>query len=144
MSTPAFWLISPTSFLGVTGNSSLGFSMVPYLHEEAGLSVSQAAGVLSLGTFLALSSLGWGYMADRITPRWCIVVALSAAAGVVLYLFSVNSVSEAYIFGILWGVFHSCLDVLVYMILASYFGRSSYGTVAGTVLPFEAGGLELD
>lgn len=143
MSAWAFWLVSVSVFLGVTGSSGLGFSLVPYLHEEAGLSIPQAAGVLSLSTVLALSSLGWGYLADRITPRWCMVVAMSAAAGVVLYLFSVDSLIDAYIFGVLWGVLHSSLEVLVYMVLARYFGRSSYGAIAGALRPFEAGGLGL-
>lgn len=143
MGTWAFWLVSLTTFLGVTGSSALGFSMVPYLHEEVGLSIPQAAGVLSLSTVLALSSLGWGYLADRITPRWCMIAAMSAAAGVVLYLFSVDSLIDAYIFGVLWGVLHSSLEVLVYMVLASYFGRSSYGAIAGALRPFEAGGLGL-
>ena len=49
------------------------FSLVPYLHEFAGLTTPQAAGVLSVSTFLALSSLVWGQIAGRLTPRWCIV-----------------------------------------------------------------------
>lgn len=68
---------------------------------------------------------------------------MSAAAGVVLYLFSVDSLIDAYIFGVLWGVLHSSLEVLVYMVLARYFGRSSYGAIAGALRPFEAGGLGL-
>jgi predicted MFS family arabinose efflux permease len=56
----AFWLVALTTFLGVTGSSAIGFNMVPYLHEEAGISITQAAGALSISTFLALTGLGWG------------------------------------------------------------------------------------
>ena len=141
--TRGFWLIALATFLGVTGSSGLGFSLVPYLHEEAGLSTPQAAGVLSVSTFLALSSLIWGQLADRITPRWCMVAALTSASMVVIYLFRVDSLLSAYIFGIIWGIFHSSLEVLVYMILAGFFGRASYGAIAGALRPFEAGGLGL-
>ena len=57
MRSKAFWMVSMVAFLNVTGSSGLGFSLVPYLHEFAGLTTPQAAGVLSVSTFLALSSL---------------------------------------------------------------------------------------
>ncbi len=141
--TRGFWLVSGTVFLAVTGSSGLGFSLVPYLHDEAGLSVPQAAGALSLTTFLALSSLGWGVIADHVQPRYCMVVSLAVSTVAALSLFLVDSVVEAYLFALVWGLFHSSLEVMVYMVLASYYGRNSYGAIAGALRPFEAGGLGL-
>ena len=115
--------------------------MVPYLHEEANLPAAAAVGVLSLTTFLSLANLGWAYLADKISPRWSMVIALTAAGGVVLYLTLVGSIVSAYAFGLLWGLVHSSLEVIVYMVLAQYFGRESYGAIAGALRPFEAGGL---
>ncbi len=43
----------------------------------------------------------------------------------------------------MWGLVHSSLEVIVYMVLAQYFGRESYGAIAGALRPFEAGGLGL-
>ena len=139
----AFWLISIVAFLNVTGSSGLGFSLVPYLHEFAGLTTPQATGVLSISTFLALSSLVWGQVAGKLTPRWCVVAAMGVSALATLALFQVNGVVAAYAFGIFWGLFHSALEVLLYMVLADYFGRNSYGAIAGAMRPFEAGGLGL-
>ena len=141
--TRAFWLVALTTLLSVTGSSTIGFSMVPYLHEEAHIPVAAAVGVLSLTTFLSLANLGWGYLADKITPRWALVIAYAGAGGVVLYLFLVGSIVSAYTFGLLWGLIHSSLEVIIYMVLAQYFGRESYGAIAGTLRPFEAGGLGL-
>jgi MFS family permease len=135
--------VALTTFLVVTGSSAIGFNMVPYLHEEANISITQAAGALSVSTFLALTGLGWGYLADRFTPRWCMVGAMLSAAGIILYLLTVNSLLSAYVFSVLWGVFQSSLEVLVYTLLAGYFGRASYGAIAGALRPFEAGGLGL-
>jgi len=143
MRSKAFWMVSMVAFLNVTGSSGLGFSLVPYLHEFAGLTTPQAAGVLSVSTFLALSSLVWGQMAGRLTPRWCIVGAMGVSALATLGLLEVNSLLVAYAFGIFWGLFHSALEVLLYMVLADYFGRNSYGAIAGAMRPFEAGGLGL-
>ena len=141
MRTRAFWMVSVVAFLNVSGSSGLGFSLVPYLHEFAGLSTPQATGVLSVSTFLALSSLVWGQVAGRFTPRWCIVAAMAVSALATLALLQVNSVAAAYAYGVFWGLFHSALEVLMYMVLADYFGRNSYGAIAGAMRPFEAGGL---
>ncbi len=143
MRTRAFWVVSMVAFLNVTGSSGLGFSLVPYLHEFAGLTTPQAAGVLSVSTFLALSSLVWGQVAGKLTPRWCIVGAMAVAAVATLALLRVDSLIAAYAFGVFWGLFHSALEVLLYMVLADYFGRNSYGAIAGAMRPFEAGGLGL-
>ena len=141
--TPAFWLVALTVMCSITGSSAIGFSMVPYLADEANLPASVAVGVLSLSTFLSLSNLGWGYVADKISPRWSMIIALTGSGGVILYLFLVNSIVSAYVFGLCWGIIHSSLEVIVYMILAQYFGRVSYGVIAGSLRPFEAAGLGL-
>ena len=143
MRSKAFWMVSMVAFLNVTGSSGLGFSLVPYLHEFAGLTTPQAAGVLSVSTFLALSSLVWGQVAGKLTPRWCIVGAMAVATLATLALLQVNSLVAAYAFGVFWGLFHSALEVLLYMVLADYFGRNSYGAIVGAMRPFEAGGLGL-
>ena len=141
--TRAYWLVATTAFLGTTANTTIGFNIVPYLVEEAGLTTTQAAGVLSLGTVLSLGNLGWGYLADRITPRWCVLAAMVMSAASVLFLFQVNSVLSAYIFAIVWGLSSGTSGVLISMIIAQYFGRTNYGSIAGTLRPFEAGGLGL-
>ena len=139
--TQAFWVLAIVTFLEVGATSGLGFSLVPYLREFAGLTTAQAAGVLSISTVLALSSLVWGQLAARLTARWCIVVALALSAAAALALLRVDSLPAAYVYGVLWGLFHSGLEVLRYIIMADYFGRGSYGSIAGAMRPFEAGGL---
>jgi hypothetical protein len=54
----------------------------------------------------------------------------------------VRALLPAYLCGIAWGVINSA-QVLIYMLLAQYFGQSSYGAIAGALRPFEAGGLGL-
>ena len=141
--TQAFWVMAAVTLIEVAATSGLGFSLVPHLRDFAGLTTPQAAGVLSISTFLALSSLVWGQLAARLTAKWCIVVALALSAAAALALLRVDTLLAAYAFGVLWGLFHSGLEVLRYILLADYFGRDSYGAIAGTMRPFEAGGLGL-
>jgi sugar phosphate permease len=143
MKTRTFWLIALTSLVSVTASSGIGFNMVPYFHESANLSTPQGAGILSASTFLSLTSLAWGALADRITPRRCIIGAMIAATAATGYLLTVNSLATAYVFGVVWGLVSAGSDILIYMVLAQYFGRNSYGTISGILRPFEAGGLGL-
>jgi MFS family permease len=141
--TKAYWIIAGSAMLGIMANSAIAFNTVPYLVEDSQLTTTQAAGVLSLGTLLSLSNLGWGYLADRFTPRRCMIWAMIIAAGSIVYLFTVKSAGPAYVFAVLWGISSGSSDALVAMVLAHYYGRGSYGTLSGAMRSFEAGGLGL-
>ena len=141
--TRTLWFVGICTALGIMGGSGVGFSMVLYLQEEAGISKAQAAGVLSVSTFMAISNLGWGYLADKFTPRWCLIVALVSSSAIVLYLLTVSSLPAAFVFGAMWGIFTGSVGVLEQMILAQYFGRASYGTISGTLAPLQTGALGL-
>jgi MFS family permease len=135
--TKAFWLIVMTAVTGTLASGAVGFSMVPYLFEDVGISKGMAAGVLSLGTFLAITNLGWGYLADVFTPRRCLVVTMTGAGASVLYLITVGSLPTALVFALAFGIFSGPATPLENMILAQYFGRNSYGTIAGIYTPFQ-------
>ena len=138
--TRVFWLLAVINLLSVASSSVIGFNMVPYLHEEAHLSMAQAAGALSVSTLCALSSLAWGAVAARWTPRRCLLGALTASAAVVLLLTTVQSLAMAYVFSVLWGIVSNA-QVLIYILLAQDFGQASYGSLSGAMRPFEAWGL---
>ena len=135
--TRAFWLLLFITALGTLASSATGFSLVPFLVQDAGLSTVSAAGVLSLGTFLAVANLFWGYMANRVTPRRCLIVMMVGAGAMMVFLLSVDSIGEALIFAVIWGVFSGGLGSLENMVLAEYFGRESYGTILGVFSPLQ-------
>ena len=135
--THAFWLLLTITALGTLASSATGFSLVPFLVQDAGLSTAAAAGVLSLGTVLAVANLFWGYLADKITPRRCLMTMMIGAGVMMAYLLSVDSVGDALIFAVIWGVFSGGLGSLENMVLAGYFGRGSYGTILGVFSPLQ-------
>ena len=141
--TSAFWLLLIITALGTLASAATGFSMVPFLVQDAGLSTASAAGVLSFATFLAVANLFWGYLADRISPRRCLMVMMVGAGTMMVYLMTVNSVSEALLFAVVWGVFSGGLGSLENMVLAEYFGRESYGTILGVFSPLQMVALGL-
>lgn len=141
--TKAFWLIGITAVLSILVSSTVGFSMVPYLRDSADISTAQAAGVLSLSTFLSLANLGWAYFADKFTPRRLLIFSLMATGAMIIYLQTVDSLLTAYIFGFAWGTFSGTVGVLEQMMLAQYFGRRSFGTITALLSPLQMGALGL-
>ena len=139
--TRAYWMVAFSAFLGTTAHTSIGFSLVPYLSQAASISNTQAAGVLSISTALVLSNLGWGWVAGKVGPRVCIFASTILAIVLIIYLFTVQSIFGAYLFGVLWGLGTSATEVLISILLARYYGRNSYGSIAGAMRPFEASGL---
>lgn len=141
--TRAYWLIVATACVGTLASSSVGFSLVPYLVEGAGLSVTAAAGVLSFGTVLSIANVGWGVLSDKFTPRRCLMVTMVGSGALLAYLTMVDSLAEALVFALVWGVFSGAVGSMENMMLAQYYGRDSYGSLLGLFSPFQTAALGL-
>ena len=141
--TRTYWLIVATACVGTLASSSVGFSMVPYLVESAGLSVAAAAGVLSFGTVLSIANVGWGVLSDRFTPRRCLMVTMVGSGVLLAYLTMVDSLAEALVFALVWGIFSGAVGSMENMMLAQYYGRESYGSLLGLFSPFQTAALGL-
>ena len=124
-------------------SSSVGFSLVPYLVEDADLSVAAAAGVLSFGTVLSIANVGWGILSDRFTPRRCLIVTMIGSGLLLSYLITVDSLAQALVFALVWGVFSGAVGTMENMMLAQYYGRDSYGSLLGLFSPFQTTALGL-
>ena len=140
--TRTLWCIAFTACIGTIASSSVGFSLKPYLLEVS-ISQTQAAAVLSLGTVLALGNVGWGMLADHITPRRCLILALIIAASMDIFLVYVNTLPTAYAFAVIWGVSSGSIGSLEHMMLAQYYGRNSYGSILGSFGPLQTLALGL-
>ena len=141
--TRPYWLIVATACVGTLASSSVGFSLVPYLVEGAGLSVTAAAGVLSFGTVLSIANVGWGILSDKFTPRRCLMVTMIGSGALLAYLTMVDSLAEALVFALVWGVFSGAVGSMENMMLAQYYGRDSYGSLLGLFSPFQTAALGL-
>ncbi len=144
MRTGAYWCIAGTAILAVIASAGLGYVLVPYLVSESGpaLSKPQAVGVGSLGAVLAMTTVVWGLLADKLGPRYCMMLTITGAvlSGVFL-MTGVNSVWTAYLFAVLWGFFSNTVGTLEHMLLAQYFGRRSFGAILGSLGPMQTTGL---
>jgi hypothetical protein len=65
------------------------------------------------------------------------------SAGAVALLMQVRGPFTAYVFAVLFGLNARGAAVLTLILLARYFGRSSYGAITSILDPFHKGGLGL-
>lgn len=144
MRTRAYWCLAGTAVFAIIASAGSGYILVPYLVSESGpgLANFQAVGVGSLGAVLALTTLVWGYMADKLGPRRCMMITITGAVASGIFLITgVNSVLTAYIFAVLWGFFSNTVGTLEHMLLAQYFGRGSFGAIMGSLGPLQTTAL---
>lgn len=141
--THSFWLIAVSQFLTILVLGTMGFQLVPYL-TDSGLSLGLAAMVWSISAILdGCSQPVWGLLSDKYTPRsLTFVVVLSAMVATTAFLI----MDGAYIgltLVLIWATVNGGLEVLGGMLLASYYGRDSFGTISGMIGPFQLVGLGL-
>ena len=143
LKTKALWLIGMSQFLIILTLGTMGFQLVPFLND-LGMSLSLAATAWSITSLLdSFSHPFWGFMSDRHSPRRLIFIALPSAIFAAAIFLLIDDKTLAFGLVLVWGTVSGGLEVLGGMLLASYYGRNSYGTISGIVGPFQIIGLGL-
>ena len=141
--TPAFWLIIAAESLVILMSGTINFQIVPYL-RDIGITPAVAAGALSVSSLLgSLGNPFWGWLSDLFSPRRLalITLAISGAAVSLFLIIPEGRISIAVV--ILYGTIAGGLNILGHMMIAQYFGRSSFGSITGLMGPFQTGALGL-
>tara|TARA_A100001037_G_scaffold251520_1_gene235106 strand:- start:32302 stop:33582 length:1281 start_codon:yes stop_codon:yes gene_type:complete len=136
--TQAFWILAMVASFVTLASSSVQFTLVPYYVDIVGLSKFQSATIFSVGTLLALATVLWGIVSDRISPRLVLIFILLVGAGLMILLINVSNIYQVWIFAILWGIFSGAVqEMTIQAVLAQYFGRDSYGSLSGAIGPMQ-------
>ena len=141
--TPAFWLIVIAEALVILMSGTINFQIVPYL-RDIGITPAVAAGTLSISSLLgSLGNPFWGWLSDLFSPRRLalITLAISGAAVSLFLIIPEGRISIAVV--ILYGTIAGGLNILGHMMIAQYFGRSSFGSITGLMGPSQTGALGL-
>jgi len=141
--TPTLWLITAAVVMALAVNAGVGFHQVAY-YTDVGIAASAAVVALSVyAASGAFANVVWGFLSERLSERLMAALALLLTAAVIVYLQTVRTQAGALVFAILFGFTSRGGDTLVNIILAQYYGRDSYGTIAGFLYPFHMLGLGL-
>ena len=142
--TKEFWLF--TSYLAgtFTVNSALQLHMIPYFHQDVGLTSAWAAVVQSIVYIMSgFGRIGGGYLLDKIDYRFvlAVVAAMMGFALLYLQLVDVNTVAATLPFAVMFGVSFGCLVPMRGAVGSIMFGTRAIGRVIGILqgAPIAAG-----
>jgi MFS family permease len=143
MRTSALWLLVSGTLIGRLASGAVAFHLVAY-YTDKGLSAGIAALAISLyALFGAIASFIWGFLIERIPERLLLVAAMLLSGTTLVLTLPVESTLPALTLAALYGLAGRGEGTLVNTVLAQYFGRASFGRIAGMVSPFNMVALGL-
>ena len=129
--TPSFWLILVSLFVASAGSSGVGLHLIPHL-PQLGLTSGQAVGAISIMSAAgAAAALILGFLSERISPKLMICLLYLLAAVSMVVLIQADTLNETYLFAVLQGVVGSGTNTLGPILWATYYGRSTVGSIYG-------------
>lgn len=143
MRSGALWLIMASIFAESLVTTGVGFHQMPYYLERGLDSTIGAAVVSTFAVGLAAGSVAFGWLADRVSPKWLTVAACCVLAGVIALLLAVHSAAEAFVFAFGFGMVVGGFMTLPTVLVASFYGRDWLGSISGVVNVVRGFGLAL-
>jgi sugar phosphate permease len=128
---PAFWFIAVMHSLYLFGHHSLfqhGYS----LFIDRGIPLMTAGTMIGiLGLFSLSGKVVLGYLADRISVRYIMIIALIIAGISVSLLFRADVIWISWLFIVFWGFWECGVIALQPLLVSSFFDRSIIGKMLG-------------
>ncbi|GAI06068.1 unnamed protein product, partial [marine sediment metagenome] len=137
LATPALWLIAVSFLASAFSHVGVIQSQVPYL-EDIGFPVAAAAGALGgVGLGSLIGKLGFGWLCDRIQPKYACCISLVLQLVSIIILMSVQPVSPLaiiWLYAIVMGLGTGGWLPTMSMLISASFGSASYGAIFGMVI----------
>ena len=131
LATPAFWLLILVQVSSSSSTVALATHLVPKL-TDIGMSLGSAGFVVMTSTVVALpSQFLFGYLADRYAKPPIIFGLLILQATSLAVIALADSVVQAYVFAVMFGVAFGGRMPLTTAIRGDYFGRKAFATITG-------------
>lgn len=133
---PAFWLILVSFMASNFSQGGIVQTQVPYL-EDTGFPVEVAAGVLGvLGLTSGAGKVIFGWLCDRILPKYACIIGLFLQLGSMIVLFNIRAgspVSMVWLYAVLFGFGVGSWLPTMSMLTSTTFGMASYGSIFGVI-----------
>ena len=140
MATVAFWMVVVTA-------AFYGMSMTAALHNQVSILTVQGftageavAAVGGVGLFSAIGKLVFGYLCDRIDPKYAMAISYVLVVGSLIALIQASSLFHVWIYVALLGLGMGGWVPNLAMMASGYFGMKHFGLVLGAFHMFFLGG----
>ena len=131
MRSRSFWVLFFMGMALFCVNTGTNVHIGAYYRDQ-GLSLTMAAS--AIGFSWAVSALGavvWGWVLERIQPRYAYSCLFLITGVGILYLLTVNSAAGAFVAAAMVGSVSSGSNVIISVMYADYYGRDSLGRIRG-------------
>ena len=136
--TDSFWHLINIHFWGCVGHAVILVAVIPMAVNQ-GLTLVQASGILSIIAVVSISSrFAAPIIGDKFGSKPIIFLSFLGQGLSVLILLGANSVSDFYLFAIIFGIPYGGEGTVIPVINKQYYGRFPMGTTYGWQL-FGAG-----
>ena len=129
--TPAFWMLLVALFAISTASSGVVLHLVPHINQR-GITGGRAVAVISvMSASGAVSTMALGFIAELVSPRRLMVLVTLLPAFSMAVLITADSPAQAYLFAMIQGIGTTGVNTLSPLVWASFYGRSSLGSIYG-------------
>ena len=136
LKTPTLWLIVAAFTVSGISLSAIPMHQAAYMTDLGFSGAIAATSVSILAVSSALGKLSWGFVAERLHVRYCVMVCFIGAAISIGILMGARSVPSLFFSSMMYGLTMGGVAVLTALVYANYFGRTSLGAIRGIVQPF--------
>jgi MFS family permease len=141
MHTPTFWFLVVGQFIAVLISGSASFHL---FQHYADMGISAAMIGFAIGGYALTNGLSmglWGYLAERISERALGMISSLIGGVIILGVILNSNEALALLLAALYGFAVRGEGAVFNLIIARYFGRGSFGTISGTLVPIGYVGL---
>lgn len=131
LKTLAFWLVVVTFAVYGVGITSGLQNQVSILSEQGFTATNAVAAIGIVGLFSAVGKFLFGYLCDRINPKYAVAISYVLIAFSLVIMIQAHSMTHLWLYAVLMGLGQGGWAPNLAMLTASYFGRKHYGSVLG-------------
>lgn len=131
----AFWVLVATFTLVGFGIMGFQTNWIPFLIERNFTLASAAGGVLFYGVFSGLSRPLWGWIGERIPPRFLLAGSTVFTGFSILFFLNVSSWPVLAGYMTIAGVSMGGFLILQSLLVSNYFGREHIGAITAMMAP---------
>ena len=140
MRTPALWMFATATGMVFLVQAGVNTHLAAYLRDQGLTAAFAGVGISLNAAFLGLGSLFWGWITEKIPPRYALAgVAITVGVASALFMIAGSTV-EILVYAVLFGFGVGGLLSVPPVGYADYYGRRSLGVIRGVTEPLTSFG----
>ena len=140
MVTASFWLAVLTAAIYGMSMTAAMQNQVSILTEQHFTASEAVAALGGIGLFSAVGKLLFGYLCDRIDPKYVVAISYALVATSLLAMIQATTLTHVWVYVVLMGLGLGGWAPNMAMLTSKYFGLKHFGSILGVFYLFFLGG----